>query len=225
MRLTSDKRIYVPDCDDWYKWGADYEQEEYDEVIQHIPNFGVALDIGAHVGIWSRRLAVKFKTVVAFEPVPDHIECWQKNMDNFVKENSEWGNYSTLHKIALGHENGTSTMRVPNTTNTGMASLVHEIYNTKTHERWVQPGWDKFPDIVVKTKTLDSYEFDKIDFIKMDVEWFELRVLQGAEQTIKKHKPVMYIEMHDTQAFTLMKEWGYMILCSHGMNRLYKSIK
>ena len=225
MRLTSDKRIYVPDCDDWYKWGADYEQEEYDEVIQHIPNFGVALDIGAHVGIWSRRLAVKFKTVVAFEPVPDHIECWQKNMDNFVKENSEWGNYSTLHKIALGHENGTSTMRVPNTTNTGMASLVHEIYNTKTHERWVQPGWDKFPDIVVKTKTLDSYEFDKIDFIKMDVEWFELRVLQGAEQTIKKHRPVMYIEMHDTQAFTLMKEWGYMILCSHGMNRLYKSIK
>jgi len=225
MRLTSDKRIFVPDCDDWYKWGADYEQKEYDEVIQYIPKFGVALDIGAHVGIWSRRLAEKFKTVVAFEPVPDHIECWQKNMDNFVKENSEWGNYSTLHKIALGHENGTSTMRVPNTTNTGMASLVHEIYNTKTHERWVQPGWDKFPDIEVKTKTLDSYEFDRIDFIKMDVEWFELRVLQGAEQTIKKHRPVMYIEMHDTQAFTLMKEWRYMILCSHGMNRLYKSIK
>ena len=48
---------------------------------------------------------------------------------------------------------------------------------------------------------------------------------RDAEQTIKKHRPVMYIEMHDTQAFTLMKEWGYMILCSHGMNRLYKSIK
>ena len=88
MRLTSDKRIFVPDCDDWYKWGADYEQKEYDEVIQCISKFDVALDIGAHVGIWSRRLAEKFKTVVAFEPVPSHIECWKKNMENFIKENS-----------------------------------------------------------------------------------------------------------------------------------------
>ena len=59
----------------------------------------------------------------------------------------------------------------------------------------------------------------------MDVEWFELRVLQGAEQTIKKHRPIMYIEMHDAQAFKLMTDWGYRIICSHSMNRLYKSIK
>lgn len=224
MRLTSDKRIYVPDCDDWYKWGADYEQKEYNEVIQYISKFDVALDIGAHVGIWSRRLAEKFKTVVAFEPVPDHIECWQKNMENFLKENSDWGNYTTLHKTALGHENGTSTMRVPNTTNTGMASLVYEGDFGKA-QRWVQPNWDKFPDIEIEIKTLDSYEFEKLDFIKMDVEWFELRVLQGAEQTIKKHRPIMYIEMHDAQAFKLMNDWGYRIICSHSMNRLYKSIK
>ena len=224
MRLTSDKRIFVPDCDDWYKWGADYEQKEYNEVIQYISKFDVALDIGAHVGIWSRRLAEKFKTVVAFEPVPDHIECWQKNMENFLKENSDWGNYTTLHKIALGHENGTSTMRVPNTTNTGMASLVYEGDFGKA-QRWVQPNWDKFPDIEIEIKTLDSFEFEKLDFIKMDVEWFELRVLQGAEQTIKKHRPIMYIEMHDAQAFKLMNDWGYRIICSHSMNRLYKSIK
>ena len=169
-------------------------------------------------------LAEKFKTVVAFEPVPDHIECWQKNMENFLKENSDWGNYTTLHKTALGHENGTSTMRVPNTTNTGMASLVYEGDFGKA-QRWVQPNWDKFPNIEIEIKTLDSYEFEKLDFIKMDVEWFELRVLQGAEQTIKKHRPIMYIEMHDAQAFKLMTDWGYRIICSHSMNRLYKSIK
>ena len=70
MRLTSDKKIFVPDEDDWYRWGADYEQGEYDNIIKHIPNFDVALDVGAHVGIWTRRLTHKFKTVVAFEPVP-----------------------------------------------------------------------------------------------------------------------------------------------------------
>ena len=91
----------------------------------------MALDVGAHVGIWSRRLAEKFKTVVAFEPVPKHIECWKKNMENFIKENSDWDNYTTLHSVALSHENGTARMKVPDTTNTGMASLVHEIYNVK----------------------------------------------------------------------------------------------
>tara|TARA_B100000809_G_C14980176_1_gene474213 strand:+ start:150 stop:866 length:717 start_codon:yes stop_codon:yes gene_type:complete len=225
MRLTSDKKIFVPDEDDWYRWGADYEQNEYDNIIKYIPNFDVALDVGAHVGIWSRRLAEKFKTVVAFEPVPKHIECWKKNMDNFIKENSDWDNYTTLHSVALGHENGTATMKVPDTTNTGMASLVHEIYNVKTQKRWVQPGWEKFPEIEVETKTLDSYEFEKIDFIKIDVEWFELRVLQGAEQTIRKHKPVMYIEMHDIQAFNFMMDidCGYRIFEAQGVNRLYKS--
>ena len=225
MRLTSDKKILVPDEDDWYRWGADYQQGEYDNIIKHIPNFDVALDVGAHVGIWTRRLAQKFKTVVAFEPVPKHQECWKKNMENFVKENPDWGNYTTLHNVALGHENGTATMKVPNTTNTGMASLVHEIYNVRTQERWVQPGWEKFPEIQVKTRTLDSYEFEKIDFMKIDVEWFELRVLQGAEQTIRKHKPVMYVEMHDTQAFNFMMDinCGYRIMEAYGMNRLYKS--
>ena len=225
MRLTSDKKIFVPDEDDWYRWGADYEQGEYDNIIKHIPNFDVALDVGAHVGIWTRRLAQKFKTVVAFEPVPKHQECWKKNMENFVKENPDWGNYTTLHNVALGHENGTATMKVPDTTNTGMASLVHEIYNVRTQERWVQPGWEKFPEIQVKTRTLDSYEFEKIDFMKIDVEWFELRVLQGAEQTIRKHKPVMYVEMHDTQAFNFMMDinCGYRIMEAQGMNRLYKS--
>ena len=223
MRLTSDKRIFLPDEDDWHKWGADYEQKEYDEIIPHISNFDVALDIGAHVGIWSRRLAQKFKKLIAFEPVPKHQECWKKNMESFIKENSDWGNCSILYNVALGHENGTATMKVPNTTNTGMASLVHKV-SSNEGSRWVQPEWDKFPEIEVETRTLDSYEFEKLDFMKIDVEWFELRVLQGAENTIRKHKPIMYIEMSDPQSYTFMKELdlGYRCFYSHAVNRLYK---
>ena len=114
-------------------------------------------------------------------------------------------------------------MKVPNTTNTGMASLVHES-NQKTGDRWVQPEWETFPEIVVETRTLDSYEFDQLDFIKIDVEWFELRVLQGAENTIRKHKPIMYIEMSDTEAYTFMKnlDLDYRIFYANGADRLYK---
>jgi len=227
MHLTSDKRIWIPDDDDWIRWGGDYEQVEFDNVMSHISNWDVALDIGAHVGIWSTRLAQRFKNVIAFEPVPKHIECWKQNMLPFTDERSEWAmheNVSTLNTVALGHENGTATMKVPDTTNTGMASLVHEVFNQRTGDRWVQPGWENFPELEVETRTLDSYEFDQIDFMKIDVEWFELRVLQGAENTIRKHKPIMYIEMHDTQAYTFMKnlDLNYRILYSHGADRLYK---
>jgi len=223
MKLTADKRIWIPDDDDWVNWGGNYEQDQFNEVMPHISNRDVALDIGAHVGIWSMRLAQNFKRVIAFEPVPKHIECWKQNMSKFISEHSEWGNISTLETVALGHENGTATMKVPNTTNTGMASLVHES-NQKTGDRWVQPEWENFPKIEVKTRTLDSYEFDQLDFIKIDVEWFELRVLQGAENTIRKHKPIMYIEMSDTEAYTFMKnlDLDYRILYSHGADRLYK---
>ena len=225
MHLTSDKRIWIPDDDDWVNWSGNYEQDQFNEVMPHVSNRDVALDIGAHVGIWSMRLAQNFKRVIAFEPVPKHIECWKRNMSNFISEQSEWGNISTLETVALGHENGTAPMKVPNTTNTGMASLVYEVFNQRTGARWVQPEWETFPEIVVETRTLDSYEFDQLDFIKIDVEWFELRVLQGAENTIRKHKPIMYIEMNDTEAYIFMKnlDLGYNIFYASELNRLYKA--
>jgi len=144
-------------------------------------------------------------------------------MSKFISKHSEWGNISILETVALGHENGTAVMKVPNTTNTGMASLVHKV-SSNEGSRWVQPEWETFPEIVVETRTLDSYEFDQLDFIKIDVEWFELRVLQGAENTIRKHKPIIYIEMHDTEGFNFMKnlDLDYRILYSHGADRLYK---
>jgi len=224
MHLTSDKRIWIPDDEDWINWSGDYEQAQFNDVMTHISKWDVALDVGAHVGIWSTRLAQKFKRVISFEPVPKHIECWKRNMSKFISEHSEWGNISTLETVALGHENGTAPMKVPNTTNTGMASLVYEVFNQRTGARWVQPEWETFPEIVVETRTLDSYEFDQLDFIKIDVEWFELRVLQGAENTIRKHKPIIYIEMHDIEGYTFMKnlDLGYRIFYSHGVNRLYK---
>jgi len=90
MHLTSDKRIWIPDDDDWVNWSGNFEQGEFNDVMPHISKWDVALDVGAHVGIWSTRLAQKFKRVIAFEPVPKHIECWKQNMSKFISEHSEW---------------------------------------------------------------------------------------------------------------------------------------
>ena len=47
----------------------------------------------------------------------------------------------------------------------------------------------------VQCRTLDSFKFDNVDFIKIDVDGYEHKVLIGAKQTITKFEPVINIEM------------------------------
>ena len=47
----------------------------------------------------------------------------------------------------------------------------------------------------IQCRTLDSFKFSNVDFIKIDVDGFEHQVLIGAKRTIKKFSPVINIEM------------------------------
>ena len=42
---------------------------------------------------------------------------------------------------------------------------------------------------------LDSLSLSRIDLIKIDVEGMELETLEGGEETLKKHKPILVIEI------------------------------
>ncbi len=51
----------------------------------------------------------------------------------------------------------------------------------------------------IRTERLDSYSFDRVDILKVDVEGFEMSVLLGAENTIRKFKPRIIIETHSKE--------------------------
>jgi hypothetical protein len=53
-------------------------------------------------------------------------------------------------------------------------------------------------DYAAHIKTLDSFEFPQIDYLKVDIEGFELQFLKGAAETIKRTKPVINIEIKNT---------------------------
>ena len=61
--------------------------------------------------------------------------------------------------------------------------------------------------------TLDEFNFPNIDYIKIDVDGFELRVLKGCVETIKKYKPLLAIEQEngDTSAIEFCQTLGYEI--------------
>ena len=51
----------------------------------------------------------------------------------------------------------------------------------------------------IEIKTLDSFQFPKVDFIKIDVQGYEKYVLEGSKNTITTSKPTIIIEMEDHQ--------------------------
>ena len=71
----------------------------------------------------------------------------------------------------------------------GLSNNEHTAYQSKDSQQLSMRAGS------VQCRTLDSFKFDNVDFIKIDVDGYEHKVLIGAKQTIKKFNPVINIEM------------------------------
>jgi hypothetical protein len=70
----------------------------------------------------------------------------------------------------------------------------------------------------VEVVTIDGLGLRQVDFLKIDVEGWEHEVVQGAEQTIRSHRPVVVIEQKPHQAerygrgrydaLNVLRSWG-----------------
>lgn len=170
---------------------AEYQQPVRLRSFKYIKNRRLALDIGANVGLWSRDLVQNFDQVLAFEPVAMFRECLQQNVPavNF-----------TVHSCALGDQDGQVKM------------IITEGNTGHTHVDPKSQGGD------TEIRRLDSLDLQNVDYIKIDCEGFEYRVLQGAERTIRRCRPVVVIEQkpHDMYAknygqfaaIGLLEAWG-----------------
>ena len=61
---------------------------------------------------------------------------------------------------------------------------------------------------VIKTVKLDNFKLDA-DIIKIDAENYELKIILGAINTIKKNKPIIYIENPSKEIHKILKKINY----------------
>lgn len=97
-----------------YRQTGDYQRNRLNAVVPLLTRYGLALDIGAHVGFWSRMLAERFQRVVAFEPQPDNFLHLIRNVPSQVE----------CHRCALGSEVGTAGITNPAPHNSGAWHLM-----------------------------------------------------------------------------------------------------
>lgn len=139
----------------------------------HILNHRTYIDVGAHDGDTSVPFVDKFKRVIAFEPNPQSFDILQRH----TKVES--------YNVALSDVEEVITLKIPLQT----GNFQHGSTAPIRYEQW-QDTMDFF----VPARTLDSYNFDQVDFIKIDVEQGEWQVVQGALNTIKQNLPTIMFE-------------------------------
>ena len=67
-----------------------YQIRKLRAAMEHCRQFRVAVDVGAHVGLWSMQLLKRFARLHAFEPVAEFRACYERNVvPESVESNSE----------------------------------------------------------------------------------------------------------------------------------------
>ena len=146
----------------------------YTLIDKYLPSNAIILDVGANVGshtiYWA--LERKAKKVYSFEPFAPTFDVLSNNIIL-----NKLTDVVTIFNKGLSNEACKAKVKMFRACNVGGTAF------TKSD--------DGDADFI----PLDSIQFsEKIDLIKIDVEGHEIETLEGARETIYKHKPVIVIE-------------------------------
>ncbi|HYD17738.1 MAG TPA: FkbM family methyltransferase [Patescibacteria group bacterium] len=173
---------------------GEYNADETEFVVSLAQKAGkdkLVLDIGANIGAIGQALEHSGFTVESFEPQPEVFNLLTRNVKG------------KCHNIALASRAGKTVMpkiRYDEVNNFGGISIGT---TSKAHG-----------GIEVQVETLDSFNFQNVGLIKIDVEGFEEEVLRGAVNTIMRCSPILYLEDDRAEKsdslYKFLTEIGYM---------------
>jgi len=142
-----------------------YDSDKILFLREFLKDEGIFIDIGANMGIYSLLLKDNFKKVILFEPIKETSGICEANMNlNII-------NYK-MYKIALGNEIGKVKFDFKG--------------NYDTTAKMNKNKGNYVVEINKLDNVIDESQYNDLEFVKIDVEGFELDVLKGAERIIKE---------------------------------------
>ena len=167
--------------DDWVAYSS-HEAELLPIATDLLPEGGVFLDVGAHVGHWALRLAGRASQVYAIEPNPDTASTLRRNCaindisNVMVFELAAWDQHDSLKlEDPNGKIDGGSTRTLPGD-GEGLRVMADRL------------------DQLLST-------VERLDLVKLDVEGADLHALRGMAGLLERTKPALLIECHDIYGY------------------------
>jgi FkbM family methyltransferase len=146
-----------------------------------VPRDKIAIDVGANKGVYAHTLAKLCRHVHAFEPNPKIYRILTRVLPANV----------TAHHVALSDRSGVAELVIPSYTKGGFTNQGASLDPRKKEAPF------GFGTVAVEGRTLDSYGFRDVGFLKIDVEGFEEAVVRGAIDTIRRERPTVLIEIEE----------------------------
>lgn len=146
------------------------EVKHLDVALPHVSMFATAVDAGANTGFWTGAMSRHFQRVIAFEPAPDAYQCLRRN--TVSAPHVELWRAGLSDVFGISHI-GDDLSRPGN--------LGARYLQEKGEACMVMP--------------LDALQINDLGLLKVDVEGYELWVLKGARDTIKRCRPVVILEV------------------------------
>jgi FkbM family methyltransferase len=139
-------------------------------------DFRVVFDVGANIGQTAERFIKSFENadIYCFEPIKRPFEILKMSFQDKVRVH--------CYNSAFGSEIGQQTIIINDDPLSTTNSLIHQGRHAKKDTNRE----------VIEVDTIDLFlsrnQLSGIDFLKVDVEGFELEVLKGAERSLRERR-------------------------------------
>lgn len=163
------------------------EQQTMAWIVEHARSNWVAVDVGAHVGVYTMLLARLCRWVHAFEACPDTYAKLLANLEHNRLGGNVIANLAVLGDVPGMH---TETLWFA-----GRASIGKAQEETTEVEVVTLDGYGGHN---AQSPVWWSYGWERLDFLKVDVDGWDLEVLRGARDTINRHRPVIVVEVNES---------------------------
>lgn len=155
-------------------------------IIDTLPADAVIVDGGANIGFFTVPVAHRTKgrdtRIVSFEP--------QRQLFQALSGSLALNGYDHvyLHNCGLGAEPGIAQLpAVDYSVAQDFGTVALSDATTVEEDGWMN-------DRVVDITSIDAMALPRLDFFKLDVEGYEITALIGALDTIKRHRPWIWVE-------------------------------